>query len=148
MTVIYRPVDVAAAVVRFLRGKGWNAATNVPFERAPGMVRVSVVSSRPSSIAQQESQCVVEVWEASQAASFDLACDLWLAFGLVDSQDVFPGIVTHEVVVEDMPVQFFDDLAPDLERHQFTVLTRVRMPESEVSNEQAERTGDAGAPAV
>lgn len=130
---IYGPPDVVGAVVAYLRGRGVDARTRVPVDRAPGMVRVSRVGGEPENAYQDRARVLVEVWEASQAASFDAARSLWAAFAVIETQDALPGLIAHHVAPAGMPLQFPDDHAVDLDRHQFEVDVYARMEAMEVT---------------
>lgn len=133
MSTIWGPADVTASLVAYYRGRGYNARTRVPIERAPGMIRVTRTGGGPVNEAQDEARMLVEVWESTQAKAFDLARDLWALLAVIDEgdQDALPGLTTY-LVVPDFPVQYPDDLAPDLDRHQFTVTARVAFEEVNV----------------
>lgn len=129
---IYAPPDVVAGVLAFFRARGVDARTRVPTTRAPGMVRVSRVGGVAENLYQDRPRVLVEVWEADQPASFDLCRSLWGLIAAIDSQDALPGLVTHHIEPATMPLQFPDDLAPDMDRHQFEIEAHVRMESMEV----------------
>ena len=83
--------------------------------------------------AQDEARILVEVWEKDQPTAFGFARDLWALLAVIDEgdQDALPGLITY-LVVPDFPVQYPDDHAPDLDRHQFTVTARVAFEEVNV----------------
>lgn len=131
---IYGPADVVAGVINFLRARQVQAASRVPLERRPGMVRVNRVGGQPVNAYQDEAIILIEVWEASHEDAFDLARTIWgmIAAVSVDDQDAFPGLVTYKAV-PDMPVQLPDEYSPELDRHQLTVTMNVRMEPMEVT---------------
>lgn len=133
MAEIYGPPDVVAGVIAFLRGHGVDARTRVPTRRAPGMVRVTRVGGLPENLYQDRPRVLVEVWDADQPESFAQCRRLWGLIAAIDSQDALPGLVTHHIAPETMPMQFPDDLAPDMDRHQFEIEAYVRMEPMEVS---------------
>ncbi|MCC5686435.1 hypothetical protein, partial [Klebsiella pneumoniae] len=57
---------------------------------------------------------------------------LWGLIAAIDTQDALPGLVTHHIEPATMPLQFPDDLAPDMDRHQFEIEAHVRMEPMEV----------------
>ncbi|RTE50391.1 hypothetical protein [Actinobaculum sp. 352] len=133
MAEIYGPADVVAGLVGFLRGHGINAATRVPLERAPGMVRVSRQGGGPVNELQDQAVMLVEVWAEDQPAAFDLARKIWglVAAVSVNDQGAFPGLVTYRAS-PNIPVQYPDEYAPELDRHQLTVDMLVRFEPMEV----------------
>src|SRR5690606_31261641 len=124
---IYGPPDVVAGVVAFFQARGVDARTRVPVERAPGMVRVSRVGGQAENLYQDRPRILVESWHDTQPDSFDLSRSLWAMIAAVESQDALPGLVTHHIEPATMPLQFPDDLAPDMDRHQFEIEAHVRM---------------------
>lgn len=133
MVAIYGPPDVVAGVLGFFRGRGYDARTRVPTVRAAGMIRVSRVGGVAENLYQDRPRILVEVWERDQPTSFDLCRDLWGLIAAIDSQDALPGLVTHHIEPATMPLQFPDDLAPDMDRHQFEIEAHVRMEPMEVT---------------
>ena len=129
---IYGPPDVVASVVAFFRARGVDARSRVPTERESGMVRVSRVGGVAESMYQDRPRVLVEVWETTQPESFGLCRALWGMVAAIDSQDALPGLVTHHIEPATMPLQFPDDLAPDMDRHQFEIEAHVRMEPMEV----------------
>lgn len=132
MVKLYGPPDVVAGVVRFLSEHGVDARTRVPVKRVAGMVRVSRVGGVPENIYQDRPRILVEVWDVDQPASFDRCRAIWGLIAAIDSQDALPGLVTHHIEPATMPLQFPDDLAPDMDRHQFEIEAHVRMEPMEV----------------
>lgn len=141
MTEIYGPPDVVAGMVAFLRGKGVDARTRVPVTRidgrampnpAAGMVRVTRTGGVPENLYQDQPRILIECWAQDQPRSFDLCRRLWALVASIDDQDALPGLVTHHIAPESMPVQYPDPDAPELDRHQFTVEAHVRMEPMEV----------------
>lgn len=128
MTEIYGPADVTAGVIGFLRRQGIRASSKVPATRENGMVRVTRVGGQPRSFYEDEALILVEVWDQSHEASFDLARRIWglVAQVSVDDQEAFPGLVVYKAV-PDMPLQDPDEFAPDMDRHQLTINMHVRM---------------------
>ena len=131
---IYGPPDVVAGVVAFFRGQGVDARTRVPAVRAPGMVRVSRVGGEAENLYQDRPRVLVEVWDVDQPESFTLCRSLWGMIAAIDSHDALPGLVTHHIEPATMPLQFPDDLAPDMDRHQFEIEAHVRMEPMTVPN--------------
>lgn len=129
---IYGPPDVVAGVLAFFRARGVDARSRVPTERKPGMVRVSRVGGVAENAYQDRPRVLVECWDVDQPSSFDLCRALWGLIAAIDSQDALPGLVTHHIEPATMPLQFPDDLAPDLDRHQFEIEAHVRMEPMEV----------------
>lgn len=127
---IWGPADVTAALIGFFRARGIEARSRVPLERAPGMVRVTRVGGGPANAAQDEAHLVIEVWESSQPAAFDLARSLWAMLAVIDEgdQEAIPGLITYSIV-PDFPVQLPDEFSPELDRAQFTVTARVAFEE-------------------
>lgn len=125
---VYAPPDVVAGLVGFLRKRGVNARTRVPLDRAPGLVRVTRTGGGPINPSQDDAQLLIEVWEADQAACFDLARTIWGMLALVsrDDQDAFPGLICYEAVPS-VPIQYPDPDAPRLDRHQLTVRMICRL---------------------
>lgn len=132
MADIYGPPDVVGGVVTFLRSHGVDARTRVPTERAAGMVRVTRTGGLPENLYQDRPRVLVEVWADDQPESFDLCRSLWGLIAAIDSQDALPGLVTHHIEPATMPTQFPDDLAPDMDRHQFEIEAHVRMEPMQV----------------
>lgn len=129
---IYGPPDVVAGVVAFFKARGVDARTRVPTKREARMVRVSRVGGQPENLYQDRPRILVECWEREQPASFDLCRTLWGMIAAIDDQDALPGLVTHHIAPATMPLQFPDDLAPDMDRHQFEIEAHVRMEPMEV----------------
>lgn len=96
------------------------------------MVRVSRTGGAVANPRQDEAEVLIECWAVSQAESFDLSRSLWALIASVEDQDAIPGIITHHVAPSSSPLQFPDDNAPDMERHQFTITMRVALEETEV----------------
>ena len=73
---------------------------------------------------------MIEVWESSQPAAFDLARSLWAMLAVIDEgdQEAIPGLITYSIV-PDFPVQLPDEFSPELDRAQFTVTARVAFEE-------------------
>lgn len=134
MNQIYGPADVVAGMIQFLRGKGINARSKVPNDRAPGMVRVTRTGGSPKSFYEDDAQILIEVWDSSHEQSFDLARRIWGMIALVseDDQEAFPGLVTYRAV-PNIPIQYPDEHAPEMDRHQLTVQMLVRMEPLEVT---------------
>ena len=132
MAEIYGPPDVVAGVIGFLRTHGVDARTRVPTQRAPGMVRVTRVGGEPKNLYQDRPRVLVEVWETDQPASFQACRSLWGLIAAIESQDALPGLVLHHIEPATMPLQFPDDLAPDMDRHKFEIEAHVRMEPMEV----------------
>lgn len=128
MSEIYGPADVVAGVIGFLRARGINAASRVPRERVPGMVRVTRIGGQPRSMYQDDARVLLEVWHASHGEAFDLARSIWAMLAAVseDDQAAFPGLVTYRAA-PDIPVQHPDEYAPELDRHQMVLKMLVRM---------------------
>ena len=124
---IYGPPDVVAGVLAFFRARGVDARSRVPTERKPGMVRVSRVGAVAGNAYQDQPRVLVEVWADTQPESFDLCRALWGMIAAIDTHDALPGLVTHHIEPATMPLQFPDDLAPDMVRHQFEIEAPVRM---------------------
>lgn len=133
MAEIYGPPDVVAGVVAFFRARGLDARTRVPTTRTPGMIRVQRVGGQMVNLYQDRPRVLVEVWEKDQPASFASCRALWGLIGVIDTQDALPGLVTHHIEPATMPLQFPDDLAPDMDRHQFEIEAHVRMEPMDVS---------------
>lgn len=129
---IYGPPDVVAGVVAFFKARGVDARTRVPTKREARMVRVSRVGGQPENLYQDRPRILVECWEREQPQSFDLCRTLWGMIAAIDTQDSLPGLVTHHIEPATMPLQFPDDLAPDMDRHQFEIEAHVRMEPMEV----------------
>lgn len=130
---IYGPPDVVAGVLGFFRARGYDARTRVPVVREPGMVRVSRTGGQAANLYQDRPRVLVEVWESDQPKSFDLCRTLWGLIAAIESEDdLLPGVVTHHIEPASMPMQFPDDLAPDMDRHQFEIEAHVRMEPMEV----------------
>lgn len=141
MTVVRCPPNVVAGVIAYLRARDFDARTRVPTRRIDGravpdpgaeMIRVTRVGGEPDNPAQDTARILIEVWAQDQPASFRLARRLWAIIAAIDDQDALPGMVAHHVAPATMPLQFPDDNARDLERHQFEIEMRVRMEEMEV----------------
>lgn len=132
MAEIFGPPDVVAGVVAFLRERGVAARTRVPVRREPGMVRVQRIGGQAANMYQDRPRVLVEVWDVDQPKSFTLCRSLWGMVAAIDSQDALPGLVTHHIEPATMPMQFPDDLAPDMDRHQFEIEAHVRMEPMEV----------------
>lgn len=132
MTGFPMPADVATAVQRFLRGKGFNAVADVPLDRVAGTVRVSRTAGEPLNPRQEQARVLIEVWEHGQRESFLLARRVWLAFANVarDEPGAFPGIYQYETV-PGIPVEFPDPYAELMSRHQFEVTMLVRFDEAQ-----------------
>ena len=129
---IFGPPDIVASVISFFRVHGVEARSRVPVKRVPGMVRVQRVGGMPESLYQDRPRVLVECWENDQPSSFDLCRTLWGLVAAIDTQDALPGLVTHHIEPATMPLQFPDDLAPDMDRHQFEIEAHVRMEPMEV----------------
>lgn len=132
MITHYAPPDVVAALVGYLRGYGFDAATKVPAEREPGMVRVSRVGGAPRSLVQDEAEILIECWHTDQGESFDLARAIWVLIASIEDQEAIPGLVTHHIEPTSSLLQFPDEQAPDMDRHQLTCRLLVAMDEIEV----------------
>lgn len=133
MVQIYGPPDVVAGVLAFYRARGFDARTRVPTGRGARMIRVSRVGGVAENLYQDRPRVLVECWEDDQPSSFDLCRQLWGLIAAIDSQDALPGLVTHHIEPATMPLQFPDDLAPDMDRHQFEIEAHVRMEPMEVT---------------
>lgn len=133
MVQIYAPPDSVAGLVAFYRARDIDARTRVPTTRGPGMVRVSRVGGDPENLYQDRPRLLVECWHEDQAKAFDLCRLLWGMVAAIDSQEALPGLVTHHIAPATMPLQLPDELAPDLDRHQFEVEAHVRMEPMEVT---------------
>lgn len=133
MVVFPVPADVATAVQRFLRDKGFDAVADVPLDRVAGTVRVSRTAGEPLNPRQERARVLIEVWEHGQRESFLLARRVWLAFANVarDEPGAFPGIYQYETI-PGIPVEYPDPYAELLSRHQFEVQMLVRFDEEEV----------------
>lgn len=133
MVVFPVPADVATAVQRFLRGKGFDAVADVSLDRVAGTVRVSRTAGEPLNPRQERARVLIEVWEHGQRESFLLARRVWLAFANVarDEPGAFPGIYQYETI-PGIPVEYPDPYAELLSRHQFEVQMLVRFDEEEV----------------
>ena len=131
---IYGPPDVVAGVLAFFRARGVDARSRVPTQRETGMVRVSRVGGVAENAYQDQPRVLVEVWADSQPESFDLCRALWGMIAAIDTHDALPGLVTHHIEPATMPLQFPDDLAPDMDRHQFEIEAHVRMEPMTVPN--------------
>lgn len=129
---IYGPPDVVAGVVAFYRARGFDARTRVPESRAPRMIRISRVGGVAENLYQDRPRVLVECWDVDQPSSFDLCRQLWGLIAAIDDQDALPGLVTHHIEPATMPLQFPDDLAVDMDRHQFEIEAHVRMEPMEV----------------
>lgn len=132
MAEVYGPPNAVAGLIAYFRAHGVDARTRVPNPRANGMVRVTRVGGFPENQFQDKPRLLVEVWEADQAASFELACRLWGLVAVIDSQDALPGMVTHKIMPSTMPTQSVDDDAPDMDRHLFEVDAFMGMQPMEV----------------
>lgn len=132
MTTFYAPPDVVAALVQWLRAHDINAASRVPTVRKSGMVRVSRIGGAPRSLVQDEAEVLIEVWHADQGGGFDLAQAIWVLVAAIEEQDEIPGLVTHHIEPSSSVLQFPDEGAPDMERHQMTCRLLVGMTEIEV----------------
>ena len=133
MVDVYGPPDVVAGVVGFFKARGFDARTRVPTTRSDGMVRVSRVGGVAENMYQDRPRVLVEVWAVDQPASFDLCRTLWGLIAAVESEHgLFPGVTVHHIEPATMPLQFPDDLAPDMDRHQFEIEAHVRMEPMEV----------------
>lgn len=132
MSTFYAPPDVVAALVAFLRSHGFNATTRVPTTRQPGMVRVSRTGGFPRSLVQDEAEVLIECWHTSQDASFDLARSIWVLIAAIEEQETIPGLTTHRIEPTSSLLQFPDEQAPDMDRHQLTCRLLVAMDEIEV----------------
>lgn len=132
MSTFYAPPDVVAALVAFLRSHGFDAATKVPKVREAGMVRVSRTGGFPRSLVQDEAEILIECWHTDQGASFDLARSIWVLIAAIEEQETIPGLTTHHIEPTSSLLQFPDDLAPDMDRHQLTCRLLVAMDEIEV----------------
>ena len=97
------------------------------------MIRVSRVGGVAENMYQDRPRVLVECWEDDQPSSFDLCRQLWGLIAAIDDQDALPGLVTHHIEPATMPLQFPDDLAPDMDRHQFEIEAHVRMEPMEVT---------------
>ena len=124
---IYGPPDVVAGVLALFRARGVDARSRVPTERKSGMVRVSRVGGVAGNAYQDQPRVLVEVWADTQPESFDLCRTLWGLIAAIDTHDALPCLVTHHIEPATMPLQFPDDLAPDMDRHQFEIEAQVRM---------------------
>lgn len=133
MNAVRGPADVAAGVVAYLHDRGVDARTRVPTKRVPGMVRVTRTGGGPANEAQDEALLLIEVWEKDQESAFDLARALWAMLAVIEEgdQSAIPGLTTY-YIAPNFPVQLPDDLAPELDRHQFTVTARVAFEEVSV----------------
>lgn len=125
--LIYGPPNAVAGVIAFFRARGYDARTQVPNPRKAGMVRVSRVGGEAENQYQDRPRILVEYWDVDQAKSFEGARSLWGMIAAIEDQDALPGLVTHDVRPATMPLQFPDDLAPDMDRHQFEIDAHVRM---------------------
>lgn len=137
MTTVWGPADVVAAVIAFLRGFGFPARSRVPIERAPGMVRVQRVGGGPDNESQDVARVLIECWHSTQPESFDYARSLYAAMESVQNQEDIPGLLTYTIDTG-FPVQYPDELAPDLDRHQFEVSLRVAMEEVKIPHGDVE----------
>lgn len=125
--VVLVPLDVEAAIVGWLRSLEYNAATRVPANRAPGMIRVSRVGGEPiSGRVRDQPRILVEVWGANQGESFDLAQRLFGVFEYAGKYQKPDGLGVAKCVPSP-PVTFEDYDAPELYRHQFTVEMLTQM---------------------
>ena len=129
---IYGPPDVVAGVVAFYRARGFDARTRVPTTRGARMIRVSRVGGVAENMYQDRPRVLVEYWDDDQPSSFEGCRTLWGMIAAIDTQDALPGLVTHHIEPATMPLQFPDDLAPDMDRHQFEIEAHVRMEPMEV----------------
>lgn len=130
------PADVATGVQRFLRDKGFDARSDAPLDRKPGLVRVSRTGGSPTSPKTETAQVLIEVWDVSQQASFELARRVWAAFAIVsqDHQEAFPGLLCYKATPS-IPLCYPDANAPNLERHQFTVSMVVRFDRATIGED-------------
>lgn len=121
------PLDAEAAVVGWLRGMGWNAATRVPKIRVPGMVRVSRVGGELiKDRVRDEPRILIEGWEADQGKSWDQIIRLFGLFEYAGHYQAIPDLGVAKCQPSP-PVTFEDYDAPDLYRHQFTVEMLTQM---------------------
>ena len=132
MKTFYAPPDVVAAIVQWLRGHEIDARSLVPNPRASGMVRVSRIGGAPRSLVQDEAEVLIEVWHTDQGDGFDLAQAIWVLIAAVEEQDEISGLITHHIEPTSSVLQFPDEDAPDMERHQITCRLLVGMSEIEV----------------
>ena len=122
MTVLYAPADVVTAVLRFLRGYGYDARASVPLDAPARTVHVSRVGGSPATPKTEHATVLIEAWHTNQKDSFLFARELWARFAVIsqDDQDAFPGIVCYRAV-PGLPVEYPDADRQRLVRHQFTV---------------------------
>lgn len=125
------PLDVEAAVIGWLRGRGVDARAQI-VTRAPGMVRVSRVGGHPiRDRVRDQPELLCECWGAGQGDSFDLAQRLYGHFMVAAHYQQPDGLgVTR--VDPSPPVSYPDPYAPELYRHQFTVSMTTGMGQIEV----------------
>lgn len=132
MVAVLGPPDVVASVIAFLRDRGFDARSRVPIKREPGMVRVQRVGGVPEGAYQDQPRVLIECWHSTQGDAFDLARSIWGLFAAADRTVDLPGLIVHKIGPSTMPVQYPDDYAPDLDRHQFEIEAHVRMEKMEV----------------
>lgn len=130
---IYGPPNTVAGLIGFYQAQGVDARSRVPTKRVPGMVRVSRIGGMPSNRFQDHARLLVEVWDEDQEKSFDECRRLWGLVAAIEDQESLPGLVTHRIEPATMPLQFEDDNAPELDRHQFEVNAYVAMEPMEVA---------------
>lgn len=134
MRQVYAPIDVVALVLEFLQSHGVECDSTIPAEQIrPGTVRVTrtgggIINERP----QDRAQVLVEVWGQNQPESFRAATHLYALFAAAndDPQTLFPAPGVDTVVYDvtpDVPLQYPDEYAGHLDRHQFTVHVTVGM---------------------
>ena len=119
--------NAEAAWVTYLRGTGWNAATQVPKlgPIAAGTLRLSRTGGGRPNIVQDEPQLLFEVWEVSAAAASAICHDLNTAVVNAEGVVIAPGCRVDYVDATG-PVEFPD---PDSQmiRYQFTATVRHRL---------------------
>lgn len=121
------PLDVEAGVVGWLRSMGWNAATQVPRDRAPGMIRVSRVGGTLiKDGVRDEPRVLVEGWASDQGESWDQIVRLFGLFVYAGHHQAIPGLGVAKCK-PNPPVTLEDYDAPELYRHQFEVELLTQM---------------------
>lgn len=129
---MYAPPDVVAGMIALLRGHGFDARSRVPVKRAAGMVRVSRTGGTPQNMVQDLAEVLIEVWDTDQGKSFDRARSIWVLIASLTEQEDVPGLTTHRIEPSSSILQYPDDLAPEMERHQITCRLWVAMEPVEV----------------
>ena len=134
--VEYVPRDVEADLVAGLAPFGVEAASEVPEDRVPGMVRVSRTGGALRHQKTRDGpEVLVETWGEDAVEAFDIAQRVWAVFRTWEIRGfITPGVVVHDMDL-DVPRTRDDELAPELHRCQFVVSFTTDLTEIELTEE-------------